>query len=151
MGFSGRYLCFENRSCFCSFIRIDFVTYVFQVAFTTWKVSKCGVFSGPYFLYSDWIRRFMKFSLYFVKDTYFIVASITLLHGLILQYKQKKSKHWKFECHQHKGPCIKYVRKIFRKTNISNPLIRTCTSAYQGVRNVSFSENFAYVIIMDDR
>ena len=35
-----------------------------------------------------------------------------------------------------KGPSIKYVRKIFRKTNISNSLIRT----------VSFSENFAYVL-----
>ena len=41
---------------------------------------------------------------------------------------------------------IKYVRKISRKTNISNPLIRTRKSAYQGVRNVSFSENFAYVL-----
>ena len=25
----------------------------------------------------------------------------------------------------NKGPSIKYVRKIFRKTNIYNPLIRT--------------------------
>ena len=33
-----------------------------------------------------------------------------------------------------------YVRKIFRKTNISYSLIRC-----QGERNVSFSENFAYV------
>ena len=40
-----------------------------------------------------------------------------------------------------KGPSIKYVRKIIRKTNISNLLIRT-----QGVRDVSFSENFAYVL-----
>ena len=46
----------------------------------------------------------------------------------------------------NKGPSIKYVRKIFRKTNISNPLIRTHSCAYQGVRNVSFSENFAYVL-----
>ena len=38
------------------------------------------------------------------------------------------------------GPSIKYVRKIFRKTNISNPLIRT--------QNVSFSENFAYALRM---
>ena len=45
-----------------------------------------------------------------------------------------------------KGPFIHYVRKIFRKTNISNPLIRTHTCAYQGVTNVSFSENFACVL-----
>ena len=44
------------------------------------------------------------------------------------------------------GSSIKYVRKIFRKTNISNPLIRTRTCAYQGVRNVSFPENFVYVL-----
>ena len=42
-------------------------------------------------------------------------------------------------------PFIKYVRKISLKT-ISNPLIRTRTCAYQGVRNVSFSENLAYVL-----
>ena len=44
------------------------------------------------------------------------------------------------------GPSIKYVRKVFRKTNISNPLMRTRTCAYQGVGNVSFSENDAYVL-----
>ena len=32
------------------------------------------------------------------------------------------------------------VRQIFRKTNISYPLIRIRTYAYQGVRNASFSE-----------
>ena len=42
------------------------------------------------------------------------------------------------------GPSIKYVRKMFRKNY--NPLIRTRTCAYQGVKNVSFSENFAYVL-----
>ena len=35
---------------------------------------------------------------------------------------------------------------MFLKCNIYNPLIRTRTYAYQGVRNVSFSENFAYVL-----
>ena len=44
------------------------------------------------------------------------------------------------------GSSIKYERKIFRKANISKPLIHTRTCAYQGVRNVSFSENFAYVL-----
>ena len=32
------------------------------------------------------------------------------------------------------------------RPNISYTLIRTRTSVYQGVRNVSFSENFAYVL-----
>ena len=34
----------------------------------------------------------------------------------------------------------------FPKSNISNPLIRTRTYAYQRVRNVSFSENFSYIL-----
>ena len=45
-----------------------------------------------------------------------------------------------------RGSSIKYVPKIFRKTNISNPLIRTRTCAYQRFRNVSFSENSVYVL-----
>ena len=32
------------------------------------------------------------------------------------------------------------ARQIFRKTNISYPLIRTRTCAYQGVRNVCFEK-----------
>ena len=37
------------------------------------------------------------------------------------------------------------IHKMFGKTNISYPLVRTRTCVYQGIRNVSFSENFAYV------
>ena len=40
---------------------------------------------------------------------------------------------------------IYYVCKIFRKTNISYPLICTRSCTYQWVRNISFSENFVYV------
>ena len=43
------------------------------------------------------------------------------------------------------GPSIKYVRKMSRKNNISNPLVRLRTCVYQGVRNISFLENFVYV------
>ena len=35
------------------------------------------------------------------------------------------------------------AHQIIRKTNISYPLIHTRTSAYQGVRNVCFSQNLA--------
>ena len=44
------------------------------------------------------------------------------------------------------GSFIQYVRKIFRKTNISYLLIRARTCVYQGVSNVSFSEDFKYVL-----
>ena len=39
---------------------------------------------------------------------------------------------------------IYYVRKIFRKTNISYPLMRTRTCWYEGVRNNDFLENYLY-------
>ena len=38
--------------------------------------------------------------------------------------------------------------QIFRKTNISYPLIRTRTCGYQGVRNVCFSENLACFVFL---
>ena len=38
---------------------------------------------------------------------------------------------------------LKLETKIFRKANIYYPLIRKRTYAYQGIRCVSFSENFA--------
>ena len=38
------------------------------------------------------------------------------------------------------------ARQIFRKTNISYPLIRT--RAYQGIRNVRFSENLACFVFL---
>ena len=40
------------------------------------------------------------------------------------------------------------ARQIFRKTNISYPLIRTRTCAYQGIRNVRFSENLVCFIFL---
>ena len=36
--------------------------------------------------------------------------------------------------------------KMFRKSNISYPLIRTRTFACQGIKNLSFSEDFVYVL-----
>ena len=44
------------------------------------------------------------------------------------------------------GLLIQYVRKILCKTNISYPLIRTHTLAYERKRNISFSKHFAYVL-----
>ena len=41
------------------------------------------------------------------------------------------------------------ARRISRKTNIFPPLMRTRTCAYQGVRNVRFSENLACFIFLE--
>ena len=54
-------------------------------------------------------------------------------------------------CNKAKGWISKWVfqekaPQIFRKTNISYPLTRTC--AYQGVRNVCFSENLACFVFL---
>ena len=38
-----------------------------------------------------------------------------------------------------------YVHNIFSKNSICYPLVHRCTCADQGVRDVSFSENFAHV------
>ena len=43
------------------------------------------------------------------------------------------------------------VHQIFQKTNISYPLIRTRTCAYQEVRNVCFSENLAGFVFLKHR
>ena len=64
-----------------------------------------------------------------------------------LGWKLSKVKFWNnkgnFLC-QRRGLLSTWgLRKILRETNISYPLIRTRTCAYQGVRNVGFSENFA--------
>ena len=40
------------------------------------------------------------------------------------------------------------AHQIFRKTNISYPLIRTPTYAYQGVRNARFVKNLASFIFL---
>ena len=42
----------------------------------------------------------------------------------------------------------KNARQIFRKIKISYPLISTRTCAYQGVRNVNFSENLACFVFL---
>ena len=66
----------------------------------------------------------------------------------ILQKKKKKDLPFSVvtSCKHGKESSITYVCKMLRKTNISTPLIRTRACAYRGLRNVNFSENFAYVL-----
>ena len=46
----------------------------------------------------------------------------------------------------NRGYPLSTYAKFSKKNNISNPLIRTRTCTCQGVRNASFSGNFAYVL-----
>ena len=47
----------------------------------------------------------------------------------------------------YSGSFILYVHKNFPKKHIFYELIRTGMFAYHGVKNVSFSENFPYILI----
>ena len=76
-----------------------------------------------------------------------------------LLYRKSEFMNWTGFCflivvNKVKGRISKWVfqekkpRHIFRKTNISYPLIHTRTCAYQGVRNVRFSENLAGFVFL---
>ena len=68
-----------------------------------------------------------------------------------------KRYYFDFVGNKVKGQISKWVFQenkacqIFRKTNISYPLIRTRTCAYQGVRNVRFSENLTCFVFLKHR
>ena len=52
---------------------------------------------------------------------------IEVLHYFHVNWSASKVNSFLKDSGQYKGSLIKYVCKIFRKTNVSNPLIRTCT------------------------
>ena len=66
-----------------------------------------------------------------------------------------KSRHLEFVGNKAKGRISKWVfqenkaRQIVRKTNISYPLIRTRTFAYQGVRNVRLFGKFGVLYFLE--
>ena len=55
---------------------------------------------------------------------------LMLMINLVVNKAEGRISKWVFQENK--------ARRIFRKTNISYPLIRTRTCAYQGVRNVRF-------------
>ena len=64
--------------------------------------------------------------------------------GYIWEYPTANPSHLQFTFPE--GSFISYVHKDVRKTNISDPLIRTPTCAYHAGRNVGFSGNFTSVL-----
>ena len=83
-------------------------------------------------------------------------SNIKLRYGQLYTIDQCYQKQLKNICFtiasQSKERTTKHLwdhyveRKIFRKTNISYSLVWTRTCAFQGARNDSFSENFAYAL-----
>ena len=65
---------------------------------------------------------------------------LTFLLGFLIFFR------WTISLRSMKGSLIYYVRKIFQKSNIYYPLLRTRRSAYQGVRNIISSDNFTNVL-----
>ena len=68
--------------------------------------------------------------------------------------RNKRYTQFQFVGNKAKGRMSKQVLRenkagqIFRKTNISYPLIRTLACTYQEVRNVRFSENLACFVFL---
>ena len=116
------------------------------------NVSRIKFFLSLYFFYFFSCALPLNFRSNFLRLSNIILSFPDISIVILLRVSYKESKNLKVLCFQGVqketigGSCIKYVHKIFRKTNISNPLIRTRTCAYQGVRNISFSENFPYVL-----
>ena len=71
------------------------------------------------------------------------IGFITWDHEDIMRGKQ-------LVCNKAKGKSQNGARQIFRKTNISYPLIRKRTCACQALRNVRFSENLACFVFLKD-
>ena len=95
-----------------------------------------------------WFIEKLRFCL---KETFWMMKYWKMLHRT--SYKQM-SENFEFVGNKAKERISKRVfqenkaRQIFRKTNISYSLIRTRTCAYQGVRNVCFSENLTCFVFL---
>ena len=80
----------------------------------------------------DWQNTFLlqSFSENFTGENQYFVGN------------KAKGRIWKRVFQENKA------RQILRKTNISYPQIRTRTCAYQGVRNVRYSENLTCFVFL---
>ena len=97
-------------------------------------------FQGNIFIWTRKYREIFKFALVYFKlclcVRFFDLVYCSSLYSIVY-----------FVGNTAKGRISKRVfqenkaRQIFQKTNISYPLIRTRTSAYQGVKMFVFSEN----------
>ena len=82
-----------------------------------------------------------------------VFHSLKRIHNLV-KYLRWRKKKLHLVGNNAKGRISKRMfqeskaRHIFRRTNISYPLIHTHTCAYQGVRNVCFSENLSCFVFL---
>ena len=81
------------------------------------------------------------------------ILSPTKIKSLVI-FNKKLTFKFTLVGNKAKGQISKRVfqenkaRQVFRRTNISYPLMRTRTYAYQRVRNVRFSENLARFVFL---
>ena len=83
--------------------------------------------------------EYVSLSLLFQHHVASLVSTIPFCNLEVVSTKERISKRV-FQENQ--------ASQIFRKTNISYPLIRAHACAYRGVRNVDFSENLAYFVFL---
>ena len=137
-------MCAFNRQTKWKLQIFDLMTYGYRCWYSqwlstdellpSWKISK----KEKKFKLKFWIKYFINCCFYqnitkHVNSLIHLQASMVIFIGNYNRY------------HTSRNP-FKYVGKIFQKTNISNLLTHRRTCAYQGVRNVNFSKNFAYVL-----
>ena len=112
-------------------IIFTFIKSFFQLTvFRTFSNRKTFIFSLNYKLSFSKTSSFLLYQNYYMEHLLF--SSVT----------RKKRQISKQVLQENK------TRRIFRKTSISYPLIRTRTCAFQAVRNVCFSENLACFVFL---
>ena len=138
---------FENYSLYFQLLYLDF--------FLDLIVSSLQI-ENSHYDNSTFRRRFSMFFSVWINLKYVSLVTCTKDQELqtVLLLQSHSNQTWFLVGNKAKGWLSKRVlqenkaRQIFRKTNISYPLIRTRTCAYQGVRNVSFLENLACFVFL---
>ena len=93
-------------------------------------------FELKYFTYDNYVKKnfFFWFELLIVRWIW-IILSVVLWNNFVQKFNDFIGDH-----------SFSTFAKFSEKLNISYPLIPARTCAYQGVRNVSFSGNFANIL-----
>ena len=105
------------------------------------------------FKYFAWSHNLLKSHWFSMSRTISIVGTGSFLRNQLWKVKLWPDPSNKSSVIRQKGKsqngCFKKTkRQIFRKTNISYPLIRKRMCAYQGVKNVRFLEKLASFVFL---
>ena len=114
----------------------------------TYVMHNTSIFTGIMTMISN-LTMFFIFHIFIFKFFFANITNFAFSYGFFCFFINHfilfflKLISW--QLFYHKGSFISYIHKIFHKTNISYLLINNRTCRYQGGRNVTSNENFAYV------